>query len=94
MPVLASGSHNMPLLNPCLSPSRPTAITPGRLKDRKTSRIVVNRSTLLTASVFDLFLGDEPLDEEGKKDVGHAMLWAANGFRCVGFEGEGGAGHV
>jgi hypothetical protein len=44
--------------------------------------------------VFDLFLGDEPLDEEGKKDVGHAMLWAANGFRCVGFEGEGGAGHV
>jgi hypothetical protein len=31
--------------------------------------------------VFDMFLGPQPLDEAGKKDVGHGMLWVANGFR-------------
>lgn len=57
------------------------AITPGRLKERKTSRICVNHSPLVTASVFDMFLGPQPLDEHGKQDVGHGMVWAANGFR-------------
>ncbi|PRW61320.1 fatty-acid-binding 1 [Chlorella sorokiniana] len=57
------------------------AITPGRLKERKTSRICVNQSPLVTASVFDVFLGPQPLDERGKQDVGHGMVWAANGFR-------------
>jgi len=31
--------------------------------------------------VFGLFLGPEPLDDFGKKDVGYGMLWVANGFR-------------
>ncbi|EFN51445.1 expressed protein [Chlorella variabilis] len=57
------------------------AITPGRLRDRRTSRIGVNRSPLVTGAIFDMFLGEEPLDDYGKKDVGHGMLWAANGFR-------------
>lgn len=57
------------------------AITPGRLKDRKTSNVGVNRNKLLTAAVFGLFLGPQPLDDFGKKDVGHGMLWAANGYR-------------
>lgn len=30
-----------------------------------------------------MFLGPQPLDEHGKQDVGHGMVWAANGFRCV-----------
>lgn len=29
-----------------------------------------------------MFLGPQPLDEHGKQDVGHGMVWAANGFRC------------
>lgn len=37
---------------------------------------------LRAASVFDMFLGPQPLDEHGKQDVGHGMVWAANGFRC------------
>lgn len=57
------------------------AITPGRLKDRRTSRITVNDSPLVTCAVFESFLGQDSLDEIGKQNVGNGMLWVANGFR-------------
>lgn len=38
---------------------------------------------ICAGAIFDMFLGEEPLDDYGKKDVGHGMLWAANGFRCM-----------
>ncbi|PSC74761.1 fatty-acid-binding 1 [Micractinium conductrix] len=67
------------------------AITPGRLKDRGTCRVGVNnRSKLLTGAVFGMFLGPEPLDDFGKKDVGHGMLFVANGFRFRPWEAKPG----
>lgn len=71
-------------MRPDLAPPRPApraAITPGPLAERRTSRIGVNANRLLTASVFDLFLGPDPLDAHGKSSVGHGLLWAANGLR-------------
>lgn len=38
-------------------------------------------SPLVTASLFDAFLGPQPLDAAGKRNVGQGLLWAANGFR-------------
>ncbi|KAL4438996.1 hypothetical protein ABPG77_006933 [Micractinium sp. CCAP 211/92] len=57
------------------------AITPGRLKEKRTSYIGVNPNSLLTGAVFGVFLGPQPIDDIGKRDVGHGMLWAAHGFR-------------
>lgn len=57
------------------------AITPGRIREKRTSRICVNKSPLVTAAVFNMFLGEEAIDEEGKKDVGHGFVFVANGFR-------------
>lgn len=57
------------------------AITPGRLKEKRTSYIGVNPNPLLTGAVFGVFLGPQPLDDIGKRDVGHGMLWAAHGYR-------------
>ena len=63
------------------APCPPAAITPGPLRERKTSFIGVARSQLVTGAVLDLFLGPQALDAAGRSDVGHGMLWVANGFR-------------
>ncbi|KAL4452610.1 hypothetical protein ABPG75_008272 [Micractinium tetrahymenae] len=57
------------------------AITPGRLKEKRTCYVGVNSNRLLTGAVFGVFLGPESIDDVGKRDVGHGMLWAANGYR-------------
>ena len=54
------------------------AITPGALAERRTSLIGVAKSPLLTAAVFDSFLGAAPLDARGRRQVGAGLLWAAN----------------
>lgn len=40
----------------------------------------VLKSPRLTVSVFDLFLGDDPIDERAKEQMGNTMLYLANGF--------------
>jgi len=56
------------------------AITPGPIAKRKTSFIGTAQNPLLTAAVFDVFLGQNPLDIDAKRDVGTGVLWAANGL--------------
>ncbi len=46
-----------------------------------------------SGAIFGMLLGKESLDKHGKKDVGHGMLWAANGCRFRPWE-EGSGGQV
>lgn len=56
------------------------AITPGALAERRTAFIGRSKSPLLTAAVFDAFLGGEAVDTVGRKQTGRGFLWAANGL--------------
>jgi hypothetical protein len=55
------------------------AITPGTLGERKTAFIGRSKSPLVTAAVFDAFLGPNAADEVGRRQTGRGFLWAANG---------------
>lgn len=41
------------------------------------------RSPLLTAALFDQFLGSAPLDPEAKLRAGCGLLFLTNGFACA-----------
>lgn len=56
------------------------AITPGTLSQRKTSFIGTAQNPLVTAAVFDAFLGPNAIDPVGRRQTGRGMLWAANGL--------------
>lgn len=56
------------------------AIIPGTLSQRRTSFIGTAQNPLLTAAVFDAFLGPNAVDPVGKRQTGRGMLWAANGL--------------
>jgi hypothetical protein len=45
----------------------------------------LNRNPLVTAAVFETFLGPHTVDDLGKANTGHGLLWCANGFRWVGY---------
>ncbi len=57
------------------------AITPGPVRDRKHFRVALSRNPLVTGAMFEMFLGQNPLDPHGKQMVGNSLLWCANGFR-------------
>ena len=56
------------------------AITPGTLSERRTAFIGRSKSPLLTAAVFDAFLGPNATDAVGRRQTGRGFLWAANGL--------------
>jgi hypothetical protein len=56
------------------------AITPGAIGERKTSFIATCHNPLLTAAVFDIFLGPKSVDPIGRRACGSGVLWAANGL--------------
>lgn len=56
------------------------AITPGPLGRRKTTIIGMNKNPILTASVFDCFLGHEAIDREGGLRCLDGLVWCANGL--------------
>jgi hypothetical protein len=56
------------------------AVTPGPLRDRKTSFIGKAGNPLITGAIFNAFVGPRPLDAVGKQAVGAGVLWAANGL--------------
>ena len=56
------------------------AITPGALRDRKTSFIGRADNPLITGALFDAFLGPAPLDAVGQRRAASGFLWAANGL--------------
>ncbi len=56
------------------------AITPGTISERKTSFIGSSQNPLLTAAVFDAFIGPHAADPVGKRQVGRGVLWAARGL--------------
>lgn len=56
------------------------AIAPGPLGRRKTTIIGMNRNPILTASVFDCFLGHEAIDKEGGLRCLDGLVWCANGL--------------
>lgn len=56
------------------------AITPGTIGERRTAFIGRSKSPLLTAAVFDVFLGPNATDEVGRRQTGRGFLWAANGL--------------
>jgi hypothetical protein len=60
------------------------AITPGPIGSRKTSFIGTVRSHLVARALFDVFLGDEAVDEGAKPRMGNSLLYFANGFRIEG----------
>jgi hypothetical protein len=75
------------------------AITPGTISERKTSFIGSTQNPLLTAAVFDAFIGPHAQDPVGKRQIGRGVLWAARGLPfkpqrgkdfSVGFLGENG----
>lgn len=59
----------------------PAAITPGVLRDRKGWRLGGSANPKVLGAMFEMFLGLEPLDQDGKLAVGEGLLWCANGFR-------------
>lgn len=56
------------------------AISPGPLAHRKTTIVGMNRNPIVTASVFDCFLGHEAIDKEGGLRCLDGLLWCANGL--------------
>ena len=70
------------------------AITPGPISARKTSFIGTSTSPLLTAAVFDAFVGPEAADPVGRRQTGRGFLWAANGLPFKTARGPGWAVNV
>ncbi|KAL4539971.1 hypothetical protein Ndes2437B_g01693 [Nannochloris sp. 'desiccata'] len=56
------------------------AISPGTISERKTSFIGACQNPLLTAAVFDAFIGPHAVDPVGKRQIGRGVLWAARGL--------------
>lgn len=57
------------------------AITPGVLRDQRKVYLGVYPHPRLTYALFDMVLGDKPLDDRAKSQVGNNMLYIANGFK-------------
>lgn len=56
-------------------------VNPGPLQDQHPTFMGVLKSPKLTVSVFDLFLGKDPIDQKAKESLGETALYLANGFK-------------
>ncbi|CAD7699190.1 unnamed protein product [Ostreobium quekettii] len=56
-------------------------INPAPLKDQHPTFMGILKSPKLTYSVFDMFLGNSPIDAQARQEAGTAMLYLANGFK-------------
>ena len=68
---------------------RAEAITPGPISQRKTSFFAVGQNPLITAAMFDAFIGPNAADALGKRQTARSMLWAANGLPFEPYRGKG-----
>lgn len=56
------------------------AISPGPIATRRTSLIGINRNPIVTAAVFDCFIGHDAIDVGGGLTCLDGLLWCANGL--------------
>lgn len=56
------------------------AITPGPIGRQKTTIIGMNKNPIVTASLFDCFVGQNAVDKEGGLRCLDGLVWCANGL--------------
>lgn len=53
---------------------------PREMRQRQQFRLGVSENKQISRAVFDMFLGEDAIQKEGKQSVGNGLLYALNGF--------------